>query len=75
MPKQSFKEQVIELMKDGERRTAGDIGTELGVLRHTVIENFLLNNQALFEFNGVGWKIVPIQKRTKVDPIMQVEFP
>lgn len=69
--KKSLKERVLELMGDGERRTAGDIGTILGVTRHSTINGLLLNNQKLFDFDGQGWRGLPQRKRARVDPIMQ----
>jgi len=74
MQKKSTKERVIELLSDGERRSAGQIGTELGVSRHSLIETLLMNNQALFSHDGVGWRGRPQRERAFVDPIMQGGF-
>jgi hypothetical protein len=71
MNKKSLKEKVLELLSDGERRTAGDIGTELGIMRHSTIEGLLMNNQNLFNFDGHGWKGLPQKQRATTDPIMQ----
>ena len=75
MQKASLKERAIDLMQDGERRSVGEIGTLLGVYKHSIIENFLLNNQNVFEYEGNGWRLIPPRQRSKVDPIMQGEFP